>query len=463
MKPTRLTRFFALACGFFLLHGVLASRPASGAIGLLGLLLLVQARFAFERRIGALELTARRRVEADLPRPEEPVLVEVEVRGRSEGLFLRFGDTLPADAQLAAGPARTGGPLPASIRYTCTFEEAGVHEWTDLSVQIEDPLGLWEAEASLPAEASVQVSPSRQALRRARRRAEREDLDLRQENLEEVLFEDLELTRVRPYEPADRPRDIDWKRSAEQQELLARHMEEAERKRSLVVVVDEPAPADDGALDRLEDVRRLAMETVGLALDRRVAVGCVLASGTRVRATVHPRTGGEAMRRIRGMMRSTEPASGPRSRTSVRADHPGWLDAEREFLQAVGRWRPSDEADLGPVLREVAREHGEARTTFLVLTDLVDGTHGLVRDLADVARHRPHVILGTLPPRTRDRRVDEPRLDDLESAYRREVRRAQAIRLLERRGCQVLELPAEPTFGDVADETERARPRREIR
>ncbi len=168
----------------------------------------------------------------------------------------------------------------------------------------------------------------------------------------------VEFEEVRPYQPGDDVRTIDWKRTAKQQEAFVKTYVE-ERELSLVFLVDTSRSMDFGSIDSTK--RELAAEFCALmsyvALRQQDQVGLTL-FGSQTGLHLAPQKGGSAVSRLVREVIAALPTAGQASYRQV-LEHQLRVLRRRALVFVVSDFLGAEARndDWSDVLARVARQH----------------------------------------------------------------------------------------------------------
>ncbi len=172
----------------------------------------------------------------------------------------------------------------------------------------------------------------------------------------------IEFDDIRPYQPGDDVRSIDWKRTARAGDAYIKTYIE-ERELSLVFAVDTSRSMDFGSHEFTK--REVAAQLVALlsyvAARQHDRVGLVL-FGTDVGLSLPPRKGSDAVARVIREVLAAQPTSGERSFTNV-IDHCSRTLGRHGLLFFVSDFSaaellvPGELPEWSPALSVLARRH----------------------------------------------------------------------------------------------------------
>ena len=272
----RLPAYLALG-GAGLLAGLLLGRPEPVVLAA-PLLLTAAAGLALARPP---DLDVSVRLDRERALEGEEVELEVTVRARRSVAWLDVEVRLPPglDQQRASGggPARLRAGATRVYRRRLACRRWGGRLVGHVSMRARDPLGLFtyrdDARRPLP----LRVYPRPEAVRRLLRPAETQahaGNEVSRQKGDGIEFAD-----IRPFEPGDRVRRINWRASARRGQLHVNEMR-PERNSDVVVFLDTFTDLVEPSGTSLEMTVRAAAALVDGYLRRRDRVGLVGFGGT---------------------------------------------------------------------------------------------------------------------------------------------------------------------------------------
>ncbi|HVL49256.1 MAG TPA: DUF58 domain-containing protein [Candidatus Thermoplasmatota archaeon] len=455
MEPTGLARVLLAGGGGLLVVGVLTASLAPSAAGLAVILLLAHARFAADAAFAATTLRYKRRV-------LEPVLHEgeafhVEIDGRDSalppGVRVSARDLRPAETPALDDPTVEGAD---TATYTLLATAKGTHTFTHVVADLLDARGLWRARRLVPLETTVHALASLEAIEAGRRLAKRDPLDASAKSPVGLLVRDLEFESLRAFAPGDRLRDVDWKRYAKVGALLTKTWEK-ELEATVLVLLDagRTMRAADDRASKLDHAATLALELVEAAIDRNHRVAFAAFDELDVVDDVP----------------ATRDRSLPRRLAERLADLPARLLAARRLDVGLPDDAPADAGEVaflaavqGLAARAPARPRpgvavateraiaglGDQKLFVVLFTDLETLPDATLKSVATLAERGHRVVAVVLPGTSYRAPPAEPRLRDLENAYRERATRRRARTALARRGVRIVEIDPGTTAAAIA-------------
>jgi uncharacterized protein (DUF58 family) len=273
----RLPAYLGLG-GAGLLAGLLFGRPEPVVIGA-PLLLAAAAGLALARPP---QLDVAVRLDRERVVEGEDVELEVEVRSRRPVARLEVEVLLPQGLSARSLPGEAAGRLGAgavrTFRHRLSCSRWGGRLVGEVRLRARDPLGFFtyrdEERRLLP----LRVYPRPEALRRLLRPGETQAFAGNE--VSRLKGEGIEFADIRPFQPGDRVRRINWRVSARRGELHVNEMR-PERNADVVLFLDTFTELRDTAgSSSLGMVVRAAASLAGAYLRRRDRVGLVGFGGT---------------------------------------------------------------------------------------------------------------------------------------------------------------------------------------
>jgi uncharacterized protein (DUF58 family) len=234
--PTRrLVIFFGIAAAVATVGGLVPDlAPAAWALdGLVALLALVDVAFVLGKK------TKAERVTASIWSLGRKNGVAITVKSSSKrALKATVMDDPVQDASVVGLPAAVqippGGEV--TLRYDVVPEKRGARALDGLTVRYTAPLGLVARQERTPQPAEVEVYPDVHAARALEMLRRQGRKDARLGSLR-VRGGDTEFERLRPYQPGDEIRRVDWRGTARKDDLVVRQFQ-AESDQNVVFAID---------------------------------------------------------------------------------------------------------------------------------------------------------------------------------------------------------------------------------
>ncbi|MGB1586948.1 MAG: DUF58 domain-containing protein, partial [Thermoplasmatota archaeon] len=225
---TPLGRLLALAATLLFIFAFIFGSVATalGGVALLGFL------DAARRTIRADGVTATRDAPA-IVRVGDPFEVTATARAGSGAPVMPRAE-LPEGLELLDVSHATGNP--GHLRQKVRTTAPGDLQFSSLRVDVEDVWGLWTYPLSAPAPARVRVAAEAEFAEHGRRTGRRHTVQTAVPD-PDVAEQLPEVRAVRPYQPGDRARDIDWGITSRLGSLHVREREHA-APRKFVVFLD---------------------------------------------------------------------------------------------------------------------------------------------------------------------------------------------------------------------------------
>lgn len=414
------TRLVGL-CGFgALLLGLGAWEPrwlAVGAACNLGLVAAVALDYQLARRRGQPVTVAR-----ESPEPLSlgaANLVSVRLRNCGAGrVRVLVRDRPPCelahDCQPVSALLSPGEEVVA--RYRVTPRRKGDFEFGATGVRVWSPLGLLVAQELAPTQRRARVYPNLQAVRRWELLARRGRLQETGLRTTRYRGRGTEFESLRPYQPDDDSRHINWKATARRRQIITSQFE-AERSQQVLLVLDAGRMMAGrlGEMTKLDFAINAALMSgyVAAAMGDRVGL---LAFAQGVRCWLPPRRGrGQVFRLLEALYR-----------------------LEPELVE------PDYEAAFGYLALRQRR-----RSLVIVFTDLLDpdSSGALLRQLR--ALHPHHLVLCATLADAEVVGLARATPEETPQVYRKAVAlqvlsdREAALAFLRQRGIQVVDAPAD--------------------
>jgi uncharacterized protein (DUF58 family) len=306
----------------------LASLPARSVLPALGAALLLGLLAAARSSLGHAEVAVKTRLP---PRAfaGKPFLLRLEATVQPS-LPCEVHAAAPEGARLRALDALRGR---GHASWEAALEPAapGTLRLGEVVVRIAEPLGLWVREVRPRLEGAIHVLPESAFARAGGRLGSFEAMARGRRAFQETV----EVERIRPYQPGDRLRDVDWAHSSKLGALLTRERTR-EAPRPLVLLVDATRIHRwNRHLPMLASTSRAVMALAGAARTSGVPVGAVVYGDEGVLQVVRAVRGhGEVERLAHALSRLPEgiAVAGPPAHGAPEGAPAG---PERRFLAAV--------------------------------------------------------------------------------------------------------------------------------
>lgn len=277
-------------------------------------------------------------------------------------LTIRAIDASPAQVRTPAPELNIHvGPNGENVgEYQLLPLSRGRHQFGSIHLRYASPLGLWDMDRVVPADANMDVYPNLALLDHYRLLAIADKTETTDARTIRRLGASSEFESLREYAFGDDTRKLDWKASARRGKLIVRQ-ERAERNQSILILIDSGRlmNAEEDGVSKLDHAINAALLLAHVALSRGDRVG-LCAFSHKVHAWLAPR-GGRAQGRLIG----------------------------ETLYDLKGDYRESDHARA---MQLVANRHPK-RSLVVAITDFVDATTAadLVTHLGQAARR--HVVL----------------------------------------------------------------------
>lgn len=447
MQPTWTARVAMACCGALFLAAAVSLTITPAVLALAALAYLLHARAAAAAAFDASAPRFSRRV-------LEPVLHEGTVfhleldpsaSALARGVAMSFRDQCPAGVRALAPPRGEGL---ATLRYAARPSAKGSLRFREVRVLLLDGTGLWRTTRRVPVATSVQVLTSLDALAAGRLLARRDPLDASARSPVGLLLREMEFESVRDFSPGDRLRDVDWKRVALHRRLLTRTWEK-EMEATIAILVDagRTMRARHGGVAKLDHVAALALEVAEAAAERSHRLGYLAFDELGVVDEMPPSRDRGTPRRLAQRLSDLPGRLLARRRLDVGLPDDAPLDeAETGFLAVLARLRGAPVAARPGVPAAVNRllaTAGADRLLVVAFTDLERVPVATLQGLGRVAAAGHRAVAVVLPGSRFHAPPDQPRLRDLENAYREEETRRRGRATLLARGVHVVELGPE--------------------
>lgn len=192
----------------------------------------------------------------------------------------------------------------AKLEVVMTPRRLGRFEWPPQGIRVVGPLGLAAWSQTLQPDFSAQVMPHL-----AREAPDVPGLGTRGERLGRRQGAGAELLQLRPYQPGDPPRIIDWKASARSRQLISRDFAE-DQHLEVVVAIDAGRSSGlrAGELDRFGHYVNVAASLAQHVVSRGDLVGLLVYADRPLRALA-PARGTAAVSRLRQTLADAQATS----------------------------------------------------------------------------------------------------------------------------------------------------------
>ncbi|HWR27611.1 MAG TPA: DUF58 domain-containing protein, partial [Candidatus Thermoplasmatota archaeon] len=179
------------------------------------------------------QLIIQRRIMEPLVFSHHPINIKTTVKNTGPLSHLAITDELPQNAELLKGQNTTQHLVKhddeVTLEYQIQFLSRGQQQFNDVSFEFSDPWGLYNSKTTQPNIFTVMVHSDPKEIQKAKRVSNREHIELSTPVLGglETLYE---MDGIRPYEPGDRLKDIDWKTTSR----LQKHMTKIFQKQDMI-------------------------------------------------------------------------------------------------------------------------------------------------------------------------------------------------------------------------------------
>lgn len=431
-----------------LVLGIATLRPAASLVGAALALLYLTQKWSMESRLRAADLRVRRRLLASVHHEDRPIDVELAVEGDARGLVVAVEDVPPPDLRLERDAPPGGGLL------TYRAARHGAHRFRHARLRLRDRAGLFEETRLVEAPGTAQVLVGLDRLREARVAARRKRMQASRADPLGRLLREFEFEGLREYAGGDRLRDIDWKRTARFERMMTKTYER-ELESTLLVLLDagRTMRARRGGPGKLARAMELTLQLAEMATAQGYRIGALVVDESRVLEEAPPSPSVAGARRLAERLASLPPAASVARRPDV-----GDFDAAASGDAFFGRLRslhPRVHAggrSLRAVADGLAARHKPGSLLVLALTDLESDPRAMADALLALRRSRHAVVCGVLGGARYLQPAGEPRVREVEQAYRERVGLAKARAALRARGVRVVEMPPEASVLQLLDE-----------
>jgi uncharacterized protein (DUF58 family) len=238
--------------------------------------------------------------------------------GKPRALRLQIGIPLPAGFSIPENQSQLSFPAGAeAIRtdWTITGTKRGLFELSRCHLRVDSPLGLWQAQTTLPISSELRVYPTLQNERRklAALFLNRNDRQIRPQR---QRGQGREFEKLRLYMPGDSLGDIHWKATAKRGQLVTKEFQ-IERTQEVYAILDVsrlsacPVTAEGGV--GTEPLLERAIRTtlvLGAVAERQGDLFGTLAFGEQVQGFVRAKSGKQHFGHCRDMLYRLQPESG---------------------------------------------------------------------------------------------------------------------------------------------------------
>jgi uncharacterized protein (DUF58 family) len=419
-----------------LLLAVVTLSPALALVGAALALFYLAQKWTFEARLRKADLRVRRRLLSPVHHEDRPIDVEMTLEGDPRGLDVALEDVAPAGLRLEGGVPPGGGLL----AYRATRH--GSHRFERARLRLRDPGGLFEETRLVDAPATVQVLVGLDRLREARAAARRRQIQASRADPLGRLFREFEFEGLRAYAGGDRLRDIDWKRTARFERMMTKTYEK-ELESTLLVLLDagRTMRARRGGPGKLARAMELTLELAEMATAQGYRIGVLVVDESRVLEETPASPSVAGARRLAERLSRLPPVESVARRLDV-----GDFDATAArdpFFDRMRSLHPRVHAgsrSLRAVADGIAARHKPGSLLVLALTDLETDPRAMTDALLALRRSRHAVVCGVLGGARYLRPAGEPRVREVEQAYRERAALARAQAALRARRVSVVEM-----------------------
>lgn len=488
MKPTGLARALMAVAGALILAGFLTLTVAPAALGLGLLVYLLHTRRAFSDRVEATRLVVTREIVDHVVHAEEPFQIRLDATDTQlpPDLALTLTDHPPDGIQGRTTPTLAG---PFAETFTLQATTKGPYPFDPLQADLADVRGLWQHTTTVPTTTDLRALPPREALETGRRLAKEQPLDATTQKALGTMIRELEFDQLRPYQPGDSLRTLDWKRFARLDEMITKVWEK-EGESEVLLLLDAgrtmragAGPDAQGRVTKLDHAANLALSIAESAIDHNYPVGMVAFDELRVIDRLPPTRARSLPERL--AERLSDLPSQVLARRRLDVGLPGDApadDQEVDFLETLAALtgdrptttqatpgashRSQDPSGRGTAARrpgagtrelglrraiaQLLQQAGKDKLFVLLFTDLERVPDETLKAVTQLNQRGHRVITAILPGSSFLTPPEPPyRARDLENAYKELETRRRAARLLEARGVTTLELGRESSAADV--------------
>jgi uncharacterized protein (DUF58 family) len=265
----------------------------------------------------------------------------------------------PLDAADAVGtpaPFELGPGEEASIRYQLTPHRRGTRTFGAVTVRCTSPLGLVARQLRTPLGRQVHVYPDVHAARALDllRRQGRQDARLGSLT---VRGTDTDFERLRPYQPGDEVRHVDWRASARRDEIVVRqHQAESNQNVIFAIDVGRGMRGESGGLTAIDHAINAALLTAEVALRAGDRAG-LLAFDAAPRGFVPPAAGASGARKLTRAAFALEAGLDSTDYGAAMAFLRRQVRARSLFVVFTNVLEPRSASDLAASVRGLAPQH----------------------------------------------------------------------------------------------------------
>ena len=229
LRFTSLSKFFLFLSIFFFIIGFLFRNLVPAFIGMQLLLFLAFTRYQMHSRFTTPSVS--RMIHESPLFSNTPVHVTTTVTPLHGWYTASITDSIPSMTKVTQQSNKhtleNKPQEPISLDYQLVFTKRGRHRFTHVDLHLTDRWGFYTFETLLPCETTVMVHSDPKEIKKAKQVSTREHVDL---SLPSPLGMEttVDMAGVRPYEPGDRLKDVEWKATSRLQKLMTKLFEHQE-------------------------------------------------------------------------------------------------------------------------------------------------------------------------------------------------------------------------------------------
>lgn len=400
------------------------------------------------------QLIIQRKIIEPLVFSHHPINIKTTVKNTGTLHHLTITDELPQNAEILKGQNTTQHLVKhddeVTLEYQIQFLSRGQQQFTSVSLEFSDPWGLYLSKTTQPQLSTVMVHSDPKEIQKAKRVSNREHIELSTPVLGglETLYE---MDGIRPYEPGDRLKDIDWKSTSR----LQKHMTKLFQKQDMIettILLDcsRSMRRTSGKSSKVEHATTLAIHLSKILQSLRHPVGLVAYDEFKTLTTIEPTNNYtkffEALTSIPEQIHTKEyslEASLETEENTVhnREEHQQFLSTVFPFL-AKGKRTINHPAQASGIYEAVHHLllNKTTKKHLIVITDLETDLTSLYQTMH--LAHSKHFIIWLLTSFTPSYHLDKTRLttEQLEKLYELHTVREKHILKLKKMNIDIVEL-----------------------
>jgi uncharacterized protein (DUF58 family) len=400
------------------------------------------------------QLVIQRKIMEPLVFSHHPINIKTTVKNTGPLSYLTITDELPLNAELLKGQNTTHHLVKhdeeITLEYQIQFLNRGQQQFTDVGLEFSDPWGLYLLKTTQQQPSTVIVHSDPKEIQKAKRVSNREHIELSTPVLGglETLYE---MDGIRPYEPGDRLKDIDWKSTSR----LQKHMTKLFQKQDMIettILLDcsRSMRRTSGKSSKVEHATTIAIHLTKILQSLRHPVGLVAYDEFKTLTTIEPTNNYtkffESLTNIPEQIHTKEYSLEPSLETSEntvhdREEHQQFLSTVFPFL-AKGKRTINHPAQASGIYEAVHHLllNKTTKKHLIVITDLETDLTSLYQTLH--LAHSKHFIIWLLTSFTPAYYLDKTRLttEQLEKLYELHTMREKLILKLKKMKIDIVEL-----------------------